>query len=253
MNKIELKNISYINDDNLILDNISIKVKQPDNFTIIGNISGKTTLAQILNNKLKKEGNYLINGVEVVKSNAYVVDRFISVVSNKNDYDDEKIIDLLFDIFDDSKKIEEIANFFKIKEFLKYKLDELNDEIKYYMYIILNIINNKAFLVIDDLLCYLNRSEIDIIYKYAKKNKISIIDINSNLDNVLYSKYLIVLYNGKIAMEGEVKSCLKEEKLLKRLGFRLPFIYDLSLQLNYYEVINEIYLNCKSLEEAIWK
>ena len=54
-------------------------------------------------------------------------------------------------------------------------------------------------------------------------------------------------------MEGEVLSCLKEEKLLKRLGYKLPFIYDLSLQLNYYEVINKIYLDNKSLEEAVWK
>ena len=91
------------------------------------------------------------------------------------------------------------------------------------------------------------------MYKYSKKNKITIINISSDLNDVLYSEYMICLYNGKIAMEGDVISCLKEEKLLKRLGFKLPFLYDLSLQLNYYDVLNDIYLDYESLEDAIWK
>ena len=253
MNKLELKSISYKNKDNLILDDISFKVEQGVNLSIVGNISGKSTLALILKNKLKKDGDYLINGVEVVKSNAYVVDRFVSVVTKDDDFDDESIIDILFDMYDDKDKVDEIVKYFKIDKYLKYKLEELTDEIKYYIFIILNITNNKSFLVIDDLLCYLTNKQIELIYKYAKKNKISIIDITSNLDNVLNSKYLIALYNGSIAMEGDMLSCLKEEKLLKRLGFKLPFMYDLSLQLNYYEVINDIYLDYKKLEEAIWK
>ena len=54
-------------------------------------------------------------------------------------------------------------------------------------------------------------------------------------------------------MEGDVLSCLKEERLIKRLGFKLPFLFDLSLQLNYYEVLDDIYLDFKSMENAIWK
>ena len=62
---LELKNISYTN----ILNNISFKIEEGDNISIIGNIaSGKSTLCNILNNRLKYNGNYLINNVVVNKS-----------------------------------------------------------------------------------------------------------------------------------------------------------------------------------------
>ena len=53
-------------------------------------------------------------------------------------------------------------------------------------------------------------------------------------------------------MEGDILSCLKEEKLIKRLGFKLPFMFDLSLQLNYYEVLDNVYLDKDKMIEKIW-
>ena len=53
-------------------------------------------------------------------------------------------------------------------------------------------------------------------------------------------------------VEGPVVSVLKEEKILKNLGFSLPFIYDLSLQLNYYGLIDSIYLDEKVLVDKLW-
>ena len=73
------------------------------------------------------------------------------------------------------------------------------------------------------------------------------------VNDVFNSEYIVFIYKGKIAMEGEVLSCLKEEKLIKRLGYKLPFMYDLSLQLNYYDVLDDIYLDYKDMENAIWK
>ena len=64
---------------------------------------------------------------------------------------------------------------------------------------------------------------------------------------------MLVLYNGKVVMEGSMMSCLLEEKLLKRLGYNLPFYVDLSLQLNYYEILKNIYMDKESMVDAIWK
>ena len=251
MEKIELKNISFSYGDIQVFKDLSISIKKGQNISIVGGVaSGKTTLTKILNNEIKFNGEYLINDKKISKG----LKNSINTVNKTKKYDNKKVIDLLFDrLKDNSKEIKEIIKYFKINDYLNNKICELSNEYKYYVLMIINILETDKYLILDDVLCYLNKSQVKYIYSYAKRNKVTIINIASSLDNVLNSKYLVCLYNCKIAMEGEVLSCLKEEKLLKRLGFKLPFMYDLSLQLNYYEVLNDIYLNAKDLESAIWK
>jgi ABC-type multidrug transport system ATPase subunit len=244
---LELKDISYSN----ILSNISFKINEGDNLSIIGNIaSGKTTLCNILNNRLKYNGSYLIND-EVV--NKTIVNNNVIVINNCYLYDNDKVVDIFFDEINDEDKIKKIVKTFNIDRLLNIRLEELNKADRYYVLIILALLSNKKYIVIDDILCNLRKKYIENIYKYAKKNKISIINVASNLDNVLYSDYVIFLYKSKIAMEGNVIDTLKEEKLIKRLGFRLPFMYDLSLQLNYYEVLDDIIIDREKMVHAIWK
>ena len=46
---------------------------------------------------------------------------------------------------------------------------------------------------------------------------------------------------------------LKEEKTFINCGLKLPFVVDLSLKLNYYDLVDKIYLDEKSLVDEIWK
>lgn len=244
---LELKDISYSN----ILNNISFKINEGDNLSIIGNIaSGKTTLCNILNNRLKYNGSYLIND-EVV--NKTIVNNNVILINNCYLYDNDKVVDIFFDEINDEDKIKKIVKTFNIDRLLNIRLEELNKADRYYILIILALLSNKKYIVIDDILCNLRKKYIENIYKYAKKNKISIINVASTLDNVLFSDYVIFLYKSKIAMEGNVIDTLKEEKLIKRLGFRLPFMYDLSLQLNYYEVLDDIIIDREKMVDKIWK
>ena len=54
-------------------------------------------------------------------------------------------------------------------------------------------------------------------------------------------------------MEGNYKEILKEEKILKKLGFNLPFILELSLGLKYYNLTNDLYYDNESLVNYLWK
>ena len=65
--------------------------------------------------------------------------------------------------------------------------------------------------------------------------------------------YLVVMGKNGILMEGPTLAVLKEEKIMKRLGFSLPFFIDLSLQLQSYDLIDDIYLDGKELTERLWK
>ena len=53
-------------------------------------------------------------------------------------------------------------------------------------------------------------------------------------------------------MEGSKEGVLKEEKILKRIGFGLPFVVDLSVQLKLYKVLDKVYFDMESLVKDLW-
>ena len=110
-----------------------------------------------------------------------------------------------------------------------------------------------SFAVGKDVFVNMEETDIKRIVKYCKNNNITIVNITTDMENLLDSDYLIILYNKGIAMEGKTLECLKEEKILKRLGFNLPFMVDLSIQLGYYGLLNEIITNERKMIKTIWK
>ena len=67
--------------------------------------------------------------------------------------------------------------------------------------------------------------------------------VTTDMEDVLYTDYIMCLYDGISAIDGKTLEVLKNEKLLKRLGFNLPFMLDLSIQLELYGLLNKSYLN----------
>ena len=256
MKSLELKNIEAKYGHYKVLNNISFNVNKGNIITILGGMAtGKSTLAKVLCGRIKHKGGIYINGVEIVKENEYLIDRFIGCVDTYLD-DKRKVVDVLFealnnDIDEEEEIINKYISLFNI-DCIDKKLDELSYDYYFYIQVISNLIKGIDYLVLDDILCYLNDDMIDTIIKYAKDNEISIINITSNIDEILLSSYSYFLYEGKIAMEGETLSCLREEKLLKRLGFNLPFMVDLSTQLMYYDILDKVYLDEKEMVDAIW-
>ena len=90
------------------------------------------------------------------------------------------------------------------------------------------------------------------IFELLKIRGVNFINITSNIEEVLESDYLIVFYNHDIAIEGNTLEVLKEEKILKRLGFALPFTYDLSLQLKLYNVLTDTETDLEKLVMTLW-
>lgn len=112
--------------------------------------------------------------------------------------------------------------------------------LQYKKVIFFNILNN------------LSEKELNKLFKFLKDNNIMFINIVNNLELCLYADYLIVMDDNNILIEGNTTQVLKNDKLLKRLGFELPFMVELSLLLKDYNLINDIYLDNDSLEGALW-
>lgn len=90
------------------------------------------------------------------------------------------------------------------------------------------------------------------IFTLLKKQNISYINVTSNVEDTIYSDYVIVYDKNKKVLEGNKNEVLKEEKTLKRLGYWLPFVVDLSIQLNYYDIFNKVYYDLDELVRALW-
>lgn len=107
-------------------------------------------------------------------------------------------------------------------------------------------------IVFNETFYYLKNTQKKEILDLLNKQNIKYIIITSNVEDTLLSDYLIVFDKENIVVEGYSKEVLKEEKLLKRLGFGLPFAVDLSIQLEFYDILDKIYYDTSSLVGELW-
>jgi len=92
-----------------------------------------------------------------------------------------------------------------------------------------------------------------ILKERIKKDKLTVILTTMNLEEIVDSDYTYVLNNGNIVMEGSPLSVLKEERLLNKVGLELPFMIDLSLKLEFYELLNGVITDMDRMVTTLWK
>ena len=98
-----------------------------------------------------------------------------------------------------------------------------------------------------------NEEKIKEILSTLKEHNIAYINVTNNIEEALFTSYLIVYDKEKILIEGSTMKVLQEEKLLKRIGLELPFMVELSLLLKDYDLVKQIYLDKESLVKDLWK
>ncbi len=118
-----------------------------------------------------------------------------------------------------------------------FKLDDL---LQYSKIIFFNILNN------------LEENKVKEIFKFLDNHNIKYINITNNSELSLLTNYLIIYDENNILIEGHTIEVFKNEKLLKRLGIKLPFIIELSLLLQDYNLTNKIFLNKEDCRGALW-
>lgn len=112
---------------------------------------------------------------------------------------------------------------------------------------------NKKKIIFFNILSNLDEKKLKKLFKYLYDNNVLFINITNNIEEILYTERLIVYNENNIIIDGETMEVLKNEKLLKRLGFNMPFIIELSNLLNNYNLVNKIYLDKESLVKDVWK
>ena len=219
---------------NLSKNNINI-LKDIDflfdqNISLIGTASsGKTTLLKVL----EKEYNVPRAYKNEIFFNSIVEDELKYLILNT---EQKKLVqDLLPNVNLKSRPVD-------LKNNQKIKLSILKV-----------LLHNNGYVSFDNILVYLDEKDKKYILEYLKKYKIKYIIVSNDLNDLFETDKTYIMNDGKIIAYGDSDKILLEEKLLKRLGLKLPFMIDLSLQLRDYRLINNIYLDKQKLIDRLWK
>lgn len=257
-NYIELNKINYKD----ILNNFSISFAKNKFYTLTGaNSCGKSTLLRLISNEIELIDDINLN------------DKLLSDY-DKIDYKkkvtllDERNIDFIEETISNEIKLILLKNNNYSKEYLKStllkynlydnrnkKINNLSLEEKIYLMFIKKILSNYEVILIDDIDNYCSETimnRIINIINLNKNNKLFIMTIK-NINYSLESDKLIVINKKGIVLEGIPKDVLNKDNILNKNGIELPFMYDLSIKLRDYNLIDEIILDTDRMIDELWK
>lgn len=122
-----------------------------------------------------------------------------------------------------------------------------------YVHIIIGLSKLPKVILLYDILTYLKKDDKDKVIEFLKQRNITIINFTSCEEEFLYLENMIIIDGNKVIMEGLTKEVLKNEKVIRRLGFNLPFVVDLSTQLKLYGVLDKYYYDTEELVDVLCK
>ena len=254
---IRVKNLNYKN----ILKDINLKIENNKFIAISGsNKCGKTTLIKLLCRRISINNTIKINNKLIENYNIKNLKDILGTVI----YSDNKIFkyptlkeELESLSVDNKERYKEIVGLFKLKMHEKEDPNGLSHFIKIKLEIAKEIIGCPIILLLDDIFLGLNtqeKNEILNIIKYLKeKEKMTIVLFTSQLEEVIDSDYLYIMFQGNIVLEGKPMDILEKDNILNKLGLELPFMIDLSVKLRDYDLINKIELDMDRMIDTLWK
>ncbi len=175
--------------------------------------------------------NYLKNAVELINKNCVVIDK--SNPASIEDIPKSILKEFNCDYLTNKKDLTKI------------------DDIK--INILASLNSSKEIFVFLNVLTFTDKDFKEKVIDYLIKKNKRIINYTTEIEETLLLDYIIVIHEDKVIMEGLKLQVLSEEKILKKLGFNLPFIIELSQGLMYYNLVDEIYLEKESLVDDLWK
>ena len=254
---IKAENIKYVYSEGtpfrtLALDNINLNIEQGDFVGIIGHTgSGKSTLIQLFNGLEKPtEGNIIVDDIVVGqdKKKLRSIRQMVGLVFQYPEYQlfEETVAkDVAFgpmnlkltqdEIESRTKEALELVgfNYDKIKDISPF---DLSGGQKRRVAIAGVLAMKPQYLILDEPTAGLDpagRNEIfDQIKKLHNKSKVTVILVSHSMEDIakLVNK-VIVLYKGKIHMEGTPKEIYSQAEELVRIGLGIPQIA---------EIVNEL-------------
>ena len=254
---------SLVSVDNLMLGPFTkFKIDIPLNslvFVTGSNNSGKSLLLKVLAGLVNVK-NKITYDKEIIKSDndisymASLTFNYDTVIKNirysveRLGYDDDKINVLVRDIAKD----------LHITNLLNKNIKDLNEYEKLRVCLASKIVSNPKLLLLDDPCLFLSpieKEEFMGLLEQLRTRGVTVVISTSSLEEVIYTinSIIYVLDKGEIVSSGEMLEVLSNDSLLNKIGLELPFMVDLSVKLEYYNLTDKINMSPLGMVESLWK
>ena len=244
---IKVENLSFKYDKDNVIDNISFSVPKGSFTTIIGhNGSGKSTLAKLMIGLRDNfEGKITIDDLELNVENVYAIRERIGIVFQNPD---NQFIgatvrdDIAFGLENHCVKheemdgiIEKFAERVGMNNYLESEPSKLSGGQKQRVAIAGILAMNPEIIIFDEATSMLDpqgKKEInDLIDEIRTQQNTTIISITHDIEEVCKSDRVIVLNEGKIALDGKPEEVLMQADKLISLQLDIPFPLKLQVEL----------------------
>lgn len=267
MNIISINNLNFKYRNKVIFENFDLDIKENTITTIIGkNGSGKSTLVKMLvgllpsGNKIKYKDDVLN-----IKNLRKIMKKVGVVFENPdNQFVGQTVMeDLVFTLenmgYAKKKiktKLDETIEKFSLSEIINESPNNLNDNQKQIVSLAAALIHDPEILILDESLTYVDPYEKEKILKLLlelKEKGLTIIYVTHDIEDTLISDEIVVIDDKKVLLKGNKDDIYKEEKILNKLGYKLPFMVELSNRLKFYDLITETIYDMKEMVDTLWK
>ena len=245
---IEVKDLCFNYEENVTtIDNISFSVEEGSYTTIIGhNGSGKSTVAKLLAGLLeKKSGSIKIDGIELNIENLGKIRNRLGIVFQNPD---NQFIgstvrdDIAFGLenhkvpqADMDAIIEKNAKRVNMTKYLDHEPTHLSGGQKQRVAIAGILAMKPKVLIFDEATSMLDpqgKAEIKRVIKEIHKERgLTILSITHDIDEVAHSDDVVVMNEGKIAMQGTPEEIFSDIDRITNIHLDVPFSLKLSKEL----------------------
>ncbi|MBQ1467633.1 MAG: energy-coupling factor transporter ATPase [Solobacterium sp.] len=267
---IEVKNLKYSYDQKKpAVDDVSFEIEKGLYYTIIGhNGSGKSTIAKLIAGLLEKEsGEIIIDGMPLDRENLYKIRSKIGIVFQNPD---NQFIgstvqdDIAFGLENHcvpQEEMDDIINTFAEKvgmtKYLHSEPTHLSGGQKQRVAIAGVLAMHPQILIFDEATSMLDpqgKAEIKkVIMDLHENSGLTILSITHDIDEVVTSDKVMVLYEGKIAMFDTPEEIFKDEKTLVKLRLDVPYCLKFANELKKFGVDPGHEITTEGLVEKLWQ
>lgn len=259
----EIAKVKQLNYNN-ILDSINLTFYENSIHYISGsNKCGKNTLMRILNGDILSSDQVFYEGKDINTMSSYEFSKKVGEVLTLDKEFSFTIVrqEILYqldrlnlDRKEHLKRYQEVVSLLQLKEEVEKNTLDLNEYEKLRLLVALQLVNRPKILLLGNVFTYITKkSQEELLVLLRKIKGLTVIISSNDLSSCLYSDYLHLFHRGKLILSGKTMEVLKKDSIINKLGLDLPFMVDLSLKLQYYNLLENIELDMNGMVQKLWK
>ena len=259
---LEIKDLNYDK-----FEDFNLVIEANKSYSIIGDIyCGKDTLFRIITSYIMTNDNVFFNDIGLNETNRLKYLKKMGVIKEVDNYSflmdsviDEleyplKRLGLSKEVI--NKRINFYLKFFNLRVKTK-KIDDLDIYEKQLLLIITAMITEPTLVVVDDIYENLLPKDkvkfYDLLNRLVDAGKITVIKFTTSFVNVQERDRVLLMDNYELLKEDIKANLMDNDTYLTDHNLKIPFMYDLSIKLGLYKLVDKKYINMDDMVNDIWK